>query len=496
MSTVIVIGAGLSGLSAACHLVGQGHQVVLLEREDGPGGRGLRVEQQGHTFDLGPTVMTMPELLDEPLRAVGSSQQQAVPMRRLDPGYRGIFADGSQMLIRDSTQATAREVEALAGPAEAQAFRELEPFLAELYETELPHFIDHNFDSVLDLAAHPLAGLKLARMGAFGSMSSMINRRISDPRLQRMLTFQALYAGLSPTSALGVYAVITYMDTIRGVYLPQGGMGAIAQGMADALAPHATIHYGTTVTAILRRPDGSVAGVETDGGKLAADAIVCTLDTPVAYHKLLPDLSLPRSLRKPVYSPSAAVWHVGVRGELPPGAAHHNVHFGQAWEQCFEELVDRGELMADPSRLVTVSSVGEPELAPPGSHTLYVLEPVPNLDGQVDWNSEREPMRERLRSFLSANGYPDDVVTERLVTPLEWRELGMGAGTPFALAHLFRQTGPFRPANREPRVPGLFFAGSSTTPGVGVPMVLISGKLAARRVQDHLVGGGGKGRRS
>lgn len=485
MSNVVVIGAGLSGLSAACHLIGQGHQVVVLEREAGPGGRGLRVEQDGFTFDLGPTVMTMPELLDAPLRAAGSSQAEAVPMRRLDPAYRGLFADGSQLLVRESVEGTAAEVARLAGEADAAAIREMAVFLRELYELEMPNFIDANFDSPLDLAKHPVAAVKLLRMGAFGRLEKVVNSRVTDERLRRMLSFQALYAGLSPVEALGVYSVITYMDTMHGVFLPEGGMGAIPQGMADVVARQATIRYDTTVTELLRREDGAIAGVQTTDGAFAADAVVCTLDLPTAYRHFLPDLPLPRVLRKPVYSPSAVVWHLGVRGDLPAGAAHHNIHFGQAWEGCFDDLA-AGRLMSDPARLVTISSWGEPQLAAEGAHTLYVLEPVPNLDGAVDWGREREPMRARLLDFLVREGYPTDIVTERLVTPMEWQELGMAAGTPFGLAHLFRQTGPFRPSNREKRVPGLFFAGSSTVPGVGVPMVLISGKLAAERVRDWL----------
>lgn len=492
MSTVVVIGAGLAGLSAACHLIGQGHRVVVVEREDGPGGRGLRVQQDGFTFDLGPTVMTMPELLDAPLRAAGSSQQEAVPMHRLDPAYRGVFADGSELLVRDSVEATAREVASLAGEQDARAFRDLAPFLQELYETELPNFIDHNFDSVLGLLSNPLAGLKLVRMGAFGSLARLINSRIHDPRLQRMLSFQALYAGLSPTEALGVYAVITHMDTMRGVYLPEGGMGAIPAGMAEVVQRNADILYATSVTQVVRRSDGQVVGVRSDAGPIAADAVVCTIDTPVAWQQLLGDLRAPRAVRNPRYSPSAVVWHVGVRGSLPARAAHHNVHFGQAWEECFTDLIDQHRLMRDPSRLVTVQTLGAPGLAPDGAHTLYVLEPAPNLEGNLDWDAERGPMRERLLGFLDAAGYPTDVVTERMVTPLEWRDLGMGGGTPFGLAHLFRQTGPFRPANRDARVPGLFFAGSSTVPGVGVPMVLISGKLAAERVQQWLSPGRGR----
>lgn len=492
MSNVIVIGAGLAGLSAACHLIGQGHQVVVVERESGPGGRARQRVQDGHTFELGPVVMTMPELLDEPLRAAGSSQPEAVPMRRLDPAYRGVFADGTQLRVRDSTEATAREIERLAGPADAQAFRDLDPFLADLYAAELPGFIDANFDSPLDLLRHPGDALRLLRMGAFGRLGAMIDRRITDDRVRRMLSFQALYAGLSPTDALGVYAVITYMDTFRGVYLPEGGMGAIPEGMASVVARHATLHYETSVTEVLRRPgDGAVAGVQTSQGPLMADAVVCTLDTPVAYRTLLPDVRTPRGLRRPVYSPSCVVLHLGVRGDLPDAVAHHNIHFGEAWQQCFDEL-GQGRLMSDPARLVTVSSLGEPSLAPAGRHTIYVLEPTPNLQGQVAWQNEREPMRERLLGFLQAHGYPTDVVAEHFVTPVEWQQQGMGGGTPFALAHLFRQTGPFRPSNREPRVPGLFFAGSSTTPGVGIPMVLLSGKLASQRVREYLTGTRGR----
>ncbi|WP_243886861.1 phytoene desaturase family protein, partial [Dermatophilus congolensis] len=288
MSTVVVIGAGLAGLSAACHLVSQGHRVLVIEKESGPGGRALRIRQDGFTFDLGPTVMTMPELLDEPLRAIGSSQQKAVPMRQLDPAYRGVFADHSELLIRNSTEATAQHIHHLCGPHDAQALRELEPFLAELYTTALPHFIDTNFDSPLDLLRSPQAALKLLKMGAFAPMAKMINTRISDERLRRMLTFQALYAGLSPTTALGVYALITYMDTFRGVYLPEGGMGAIPHGMAQALAPHATIHYDTTVHSLMRGRGGRTVGVNTNDGPIPADAVICTIDTPTAYRYLLP----------------------------------------------------------------------------------------------------------------------------------------------------------------------------------------------------------------
>jgi phytoene desaturase len=253
------------------------------------------------------------------------------------------------------------------------------------------------------------------------------------------------------------------------------------------------VRLGETATGLLRRFDGAIAGVRLAGGEpISADAVVCTLDLPAAYEQFLPELSPPRPARPGTgaYSPSAVVWHVGVRGLPGTEVAHHNIHFAADWDEAFRTLLGRGELMPDPSRLVTVASLDDPTAAPAGCSTLYVLEPVPNLaGGPLDWRIERGPMRERLAGFLDRAGYPADIVTERLVTPWEWRAQGLAAGTPFALAHSFAQTGPFRPPNVERRVPGLFFAGSGTVPGVGVPMVLISGKLAARRVASYLGGG-------
>jgi phytoene desaturase len=212
--------------------------------------------------------------------------------------------------------------------------------------------------------------------------------------------------------------------------------------------------------------------------------VVCTIDLPVAYQTLLADLAPPR---RPVrYSPSAVVWHVGARGTPAPDIAHHNIHFGDQWDSAFEALFRDGELMPDPSRLVSVPSLDDAALAAPRCSTVYVLEPVPNLTGHVDWETQAPLMRDRLQGFLAEQGYPSEVITEELVTPLDWRRQGMAAGTPFALAHTFSQTGPFRPANVESRLPGLFFAGSGTIPCVGVPMVLISGKLAAQQVARYL----------
>jgi phytoene desaturase len=329
---------------------------------------------------------------------------------------------------------------------------------------------------------------RLIRLGAFGRLGNAVRKRFRDPRLHRLFSFQAMYAGLAPDVALAVYAVITYMDSIEGVWFPEGGVHSVPLAMAQAAEKAgACFRYGQAVEVILRSPTGRVAGVGLESGaRMRADAVVCTADLPVAYETLLADLKPPRAAVHGRYSPSAVVWHVGVRGVPERQVAHHNIHFGAQWGSAFDALLKEGQLMPDPSRLVTVPSLDEPTMAPPECSALYVLEPVPNLTSGIDWTREGTAMRERLHGYLAAEGYPSDVITEQLVTPLDWQRQGMAGGTPFSLAHNFAQTGPFRPANVEQRLPGMFFAGSGTVPGVGVPMVLISGKLAAERVASYL----------
>lgn len=483
---VTVIGAGLGGLSAAAHLVGQGHDVVVLERASIPGGRAGMIEAEGFRLDNGPAVLTMPDLLEEAFDAVGRRMADHITIDPVDPMYRACFADGSVLHVRHGREAMADEIREFADADAADAFVRFCDWLAELYAVELPNFIDRNFDSVLDLLKPWRAGLQLVRMGGFGRLDSKVASFFSDERLQRIFSFQAMYAGLAPHDALALYSVITYMDSVEGVYVPRGGMHAMASGLAEAVVDAgATITYDADVTRILRRGDGAVSGVEINGTeRVDTDAVVCNADLPVAYRTLLGGLERPRAARRGRYSPSCLLWVAGVRGLPPAEAAHHNIHFGKQWDSAFTALIKRGVRMPDPSILVTLHSLDDRSLAPDGCSTIYALEPVPNLDGRLDWTQVRERFADDLRQRVADLGYPTDVVTERVYDPLDWEALGMERGTPFALAHTFRQTGPFRPNNVDKRVPGLAFTGSSTLPGVGVPMVLVSGKLAAQRI-DH-----------
>ena len=485
---VLVVGAGLSGLSAAMHLRGRGHRVTVLERDTMPGGRYGTLRRDGFRFDTGPVVFTMVDLLQEAFTAIGQRVEAHVTLRQLDPAYHAFFADGSSLRVLAGHEAMRAEIATECGAKDAAAFDSFVKWLRTLNDLELPHFIDTNYSSPLSLLRTPVAAARLLGLGAFERLGPAIERRFEDERLRRVFSFQAMYAGLAPRQALALYAVITYMDSIKGVWFPDGGMHAVPMAMAAAATEAGIdICYESEVGRVVHDGRGA-RGVElVDGSTVMADAVVVTADLPTAYRTLLPELTPPRVVRRGRYSPSALVWHLGVKGELPAGHGHHNIHFGHAWDAAFDDLLRRGRPMADPSRYVAVPSVSDPGAAPAGHHTLYLLEPVPNLKvGPLNWTEEGPRLRERALAALHQWGYPTDIVTEELVTPADWERAGMAAGTPFALAHTFGQTGPFRPANVDRRMPGLVFAGSGTVPGVGIPMVLISGKLAAQRVDEVL----------
>ncbi|WP_433270123.1 phytoene desaturase family protein [Actinosynnema sp. CS-041913] len=466
---VVVVGAGLAGLSATLHLLGAGRRVTVVERDDVPGGRAGRLDLGGYRFDTGPTVLTMPELADEALHAVGESLRDRLDLRPVEPAYRARFADGGVLDVHADADAMEAEVRRFAGPAEAAGYRALRAWLSDLYRAEKDTFIGANFDSPLNLLTPHLA--RLAALRGFARLGPSVARYLKDERLQRVFSFQSLYAGVPPRKALAAYAVIAYMDTIAGVYYPRGGMRALPDALAAAAGnAGADLRYRTKV-AWLERIGGRVTAVRTtQGERIPCDAVVLTPDLPMSYRLL------GYRPRRPVpitWSPSAVVLHAGV-DRTWPDLAHHTLLFGHEWDRTFDELTRRGTLMSDPSLLVT---------SPPGQG-MFVLAPAPNLRvGPIDWTRVGPAYRDELVRVLEARGltgFGDSIEVERLVTPKDWAALGLAAGTPFSAAHTFAQTGPFRPRNLV--LDNAVLAGCGTTPGVGVPPVLISGKLAAQRI--------------
>ncbi len=482
--SIVVIGAGLGGLSAALHLAGAGRHVTVVERAALPGGRAGTFRDHGYLFDTGPTVLTMPELVQRPLAAVGEDLADWLTLHRLDPAYRARFADGSHIDVRCDVAAMTEEIAATCGSADAAGYQRFVRHLRELYAIEMPHFIDRNLDSPRQLLGLPL--VQLLRRGGFRRLNSKVAQFFADERLRRLFSFQAMYAGMAPAQALAIYSVITYMDCVRGVYFPDGGIHAVPRALAGAAAAHGVrFRYNTAVARIEIAGGRARAVITADGERIPADVVVVNADLPTAARELLPPGYGARRLRRLRYSPSAVVLHAG-SSATPPDPVHHTISFGRAWDDTFSQVIDRGELMSDPSFLVSTPSLTDPSLAPAGRNTYYALFPAPNLSAHtIDWANSTDRYREHILDTLEQRGWAGfraGMECSYLVTPADWKAQGLAAGAPFAAAHRFRQTGPFRAPTLDRGIENLVYAGSNTQPGVGVPMVLISGRLAAQRV--------------
>jgi phytoene desaturase len=479
---IVIVGAGLGGLSAALRLAGAGRDVMVVERESEPGGRAGRLVRDGYTFDTGPTVLTMPELITDALECVGERLEDWLDLRPLNPAYRAVFADGSRINVHADANEMAAEIERNCGPREVEGYERFVSYARELWRLERKDFIDRNLDSPLQLLTPSLA--KLVAMGGMGRLDRRVARFFHDERLQRIFSFQAMYAGLAPSRARALYAVIAYLDSVAGVSVPIGGMHAVPRALAGAAAKHGVVfRYSTTVSRIEVMNGVAQAVHTTDGERLGASAVVINADAPIALSALV-DVR-PRKFRRLRYSPSCVVLHAGSTAHYPQ-AAHHNIEFGQAWESTFTQIIDAGTVMTDPSFLLTNPTFTDPALAPAGRQTYYALFPTPNLvNSTIDWTEFAPRYRDQVLQTLESRGYTgfsDSIEVSEFVTPADWAAAGLAGGTPFAAAHVVRQTGPFRMSTASGVAENLVLCGSNVQPGVGVPMVLMSGRLAAERL--------------
>jgi phytoene desaturase len=439
--------------------------------KDAPDGSGQ------YRFDNGPTVLTMPDLIADCFDALGEDMHDWLDLEPVSPLYRAFYADGSHLDVHADTEAMCQEIEQVIGPDEAAGYRRYVDFVAKLYRYEMRDFIDRNIDTPLDLLTPNLA--RLLAIGGFGKLAPKVEQFLKDPRTQRVYSFQALYAGVSPYDALAIYAVIAYMDSVAGVFAAKGGMNAIPQAMAAAAEKHGVdIRYGTTVTRWSTR-----AGAPRPSSPAPASGSPGTPSSSTRTCRGPPDLlgKAPRRHKSLTYSPSCYLLLAGSTRTYD-FTAHHNIHFGEQWKGVFDDLT-HGRLMSDPSILVSRPTASDPSLAPAGKEIYYVLFPTPNMTAGIDWAESAPRYREHVISQLEDAGYSgfgDAIEVEDVTTPLEWEQRGMAAGAPFASAHTFGQTGPFRPGNLWGE--NVVFTGSGTQPGVGVPMVLVSGRLAAERV--------------
>ena len=433
--------------------------------------------------------MTMPELLHDPIRAVGGDPEALVPMQRLDPAYRAVYPDGSELHIRADMGDLREEIRTKVGEADAAGFDRFLVWLEHLYETEFATFVDRNYSSPLDLVRSPATAARLLRLGGLGALGAgrrpVLHRRPAHPDLQLPGPVCRHRAGEGPRRAGRHHLhghrarrLLPRGRHARGA--PRHGAGADRRRRARAPG-----RRGERGAAPLRRRRRRGRHQPTaNASPRTPSCAPSTYPSPTtgccrAWPRRAP--CAPAPSRRP---PSCGTWAPQARPA--PHLRHHNIHFGDDWDGAFEAIIDRGELMPDPSRLVTVPIGHRPDRRPPGS----------TADVRAGTGAAH-----RSRPRLGARGRPDARAAARLPRgrwlprptsarscssrPTTGAPRGCTSARPFALAHTFLQSGPFRPSNVDRRVPGLVFAGSGTQPGVGIPMVLVSGKLAAQRVQEY-----------
>ncbi len=262
---VVVVGAGLAGLSAALRLAGAGRKVTVVERESVPGGRNGLLNKSGFAFDTGPSVLTMPDLISDALACVGEDIKDWLDLVPLKPLYRAFYDDGTQLDVHADTNQMQAEIAKTIGSQEAIGYGRYVDFVTKLYKYEMNDFIDRNIDSPFNLLTPNLA--RLIALGGFRKLAPKVNQFLKDPRTQKVYSFQAMYAGVSPQQALAIYAVIAYMDSVNGVFFPKGGMHAVPRALASAAQKHGVVFkYNSTVTSI-ERSNGRAKAVITDKGE-------------------------------------------------------------------------------------------------------------------------------------------------------------------------------------------------------------------------------------
>jgi phytoene desaturase len=481
----VVVGAGVGGLAAAARLARLGFEVRLFEKTEGPGGRCNRLQVDGFTWDIGPTVLLMPEVFEETFTALGRRLEDYLTLRRCDPNYRLHYRDGSTITFTSELCAMGRELERV----EPGSFQRYLSFLAqgcEQYRTSLDHLVGRNYGGVWDYLA-PSVLRRVFQVRAHRRMYSDVSRFFTDERLRAAMTFQTMYLGVSPFASPAVYGLLPFAELGVGIWFPQGGLYAIPLALERVAREEGVrLHYGRPVRRILTE-GARATGVELEDGEVVrARLVLCNADLPYAYERLLEGAptSLERagSLR---YTSSGYMLYLGVKRRYA-GLQHHNVVFGRDYRGSFEDIFERFRVPEDPSFYVCAASHTDSSLAPPGKDALYILVPVPHQHPGLDWKVEGPRVRARVFRRLAELGYPEleqDIEVERVFTPDDWAgTFNLARGSAFGLAQNFLQIGPFRPANQDARVRNLFFVGASTQPGTGLPTVLISARLVVERI--------------
>jgi phytoene desaturase len=487
-SRAVVIGSGFGGLAAAIRLGARGYDVTVCEKLDKPGGRAYVYEQDGFVFDAGPTIVTAPFLLEELWELCGRKMSDDIDLRAMHPFYRIRFDDGTHFDYSGDDDAMKAEI-ARFNPDDVEGYERFLKASSMLYEIGFDQLLTESFDSFGKMVR---VLPELMRSQFYRSVYGLVDRYIEHPKLKMVFSFHPLLVGGNPFTTTAVYALIAQLERRHGVHFAMGGTGSLVKGMVKLIESQGnTIRCNAPVKQI-RVENGRAVGVELESGvTLDADVVVSNADSAATYRYLVPEAYAkrwnPRKLDKSRYSMSLFVWYFGTdrRYEDVP---HHMIMLGPRYKALLEDIFDSKDLADDFSLYLHRPTATDPSLAPAGCDAFYVLSPVPNLDGDTDWETAAETYRQRIAAALEETVLPDlgkHTVTSRLLTPVDFRDrLFSYKGAAFGLQPILLQTAWFRPHNRSEDIEGLYLVGAGTHPGAGMPGVISSAKVLDEIVPD------------
>ena len=490
--SVIVIGAGMGGMVSAIHLARQGWNVTVLEKNSRAGGRCDRFSRDGHHFDAGPTLLVMPLLYEAEFAALGASLHEVLDLQRVDPTYHLVFDDGSQLALTSDMKSLQQQLEAF----EPGSFPGLLRYLEEghrHYHIGMERLVHRDFRKASDFFT--VKNLPLAlQLKPFASHYGNMSAYFDDPRLKAAFTFQDVYMGLSPFEAPATFSMMPYTELAHGVWYPKGGMYSIVEALEElARRAGVTFEFGAPVAQIDVNGSQARGVVLTDGRHLSADAILANADLPYVYKNLLPHDGESKRLERKRFSCSVVSFFWGLDEpyeQLPP----HTLFLAEDYRDNFKSIIRDLTLPANPSLYVHAPARLDSSMAPQGQDTLIAIVPVGHLSdhSDQDWASIRDAARQHVFRRLRTLGITDleeHIKFEVNYTPLSWKKrYNLMKGSTHGLCHNLTQLAYFRPSNKHARYHNLYFVGASTRPGTGLPTAMVSGRLAAARIMDEMIG--------
>lgn len=484
MAEVVVVGAGLGGLAAAARLAAAGHRVTVCEQADEVGGKLGRWCAEGFTFDTGPSLLTMPQVLRELFTATGSPLEQVLDLVPVEPIARTRFADGTVLDSSADLDGFCGELDRVLGHGNGDDWRAFMTHAAAVWEAVRMPFLESALGGPRDLARLAVRVRELATIAPGRTLRDLGTRYLRDPRLRTFLDRYATYTGSDPRVAPAALATVPYVEQTFGGWYVRGGLHRIADAVRDrALERGARLRLGADVAAV-ETAGGRVAGVRLDDGeRLDADVVVANTDAAHLYRDLVRGPAAARARRalgRVAPSLSGFVLLLGLRGRTP-GLAHHTVLFGDRYDEEFDALFGPDPRPV-PDPTIYVSAPDDPAVAPAGHEAWFVLVNAPR-QGQVDWTAEgvSDAYGDRLLALLAERGLDvrDRIVLRAVRTPadLAARTRAVG-GAIYGTSSNGPRAAFLRPANRSP-VPGLFLVGGSSHPGGGLPLVTLSARIVA-----------------